>query len=35
MKLLTEGYPNLKIPYQGIRISQAIVTGPLDLENAR
>ena len=34
MKLLTEGFPKLKIPYQGIRISQAIVTGTLDLENA-
>ena len=34
VRLLTESFPDLKIPYQGIRISQAIVTGPLDLENA-
>ncbi len=33
-KLLTERFPKLRIPYQGVRISQAIVTGPLDLENA-
>ena len=34
VKLLTERFPELKIPYQGVRISQAIITGPLDLENA-
>ncbi len=34
VKLLTEGGPGVKIPYQGVRISQAIITGTLDLENA-
>lgn len=34
VKLLTGGFPQLKIPYQGVRINQAIISGPLDLENA-
>ena len=34
VKLLTEGFSRVKIPYQGVRISHAIVTSPLDMENA-
>lgn len=34
VKLLTGGFPGVKIPYQGVRISQAIITGPLNMENA-
>jgi len=33
-RLLTGGYPRLNIPYPGVRLSRAIITGTLDLENA-
>jgi len=32
-RLLTEGFPGIKIPYQGVRINHAVIQGPLDLEN--
>ncbi len=33
-RLLTEGFSGIKIPYPGVRISGAVIQGPLDLENA-
>ena len=33
-RLLTGGYGQITIPYQGVRLSRAIITGTLDLENA-
>ncbi|WP_449245165.1 pentapeptide repeat-containing protein [Desulfobacca acetoxidans] len=34
VKLLTDGLEGVRIPYPGIRIMQAVVTGSFDLENA-